>query len=231
MDPPVYSNYVEAKPNSKTCEVKPMVKPIPSSCVDMSDENRAPDFERMKVKELKEYIQKRGAPVSAYKKAELINIAKSLFEMNADMDPDFRDESIDQDLKKRLTLPGGVVISDPFKMEHLSNDFSNLRNFGLMDVFNHLLMSETENDKEMLASWRSFDEYTLCQTGHIRSMQNRIMFDKDDSKYHLITAKVIPTQKDQTPEGDRMYSFWFVLKPNGSVYSAFCTCKGGADQG
>ena len=65
MAPPVYSNYVEAKPNSKTCEVKPMVKPIPSSCVDMSDENKAPDFERMKVKELKEYIQKRGAPVSA----------------------------------------------------------------------------------------------------------------------------------------------------------------------
>ena len=95
-DPPVYSNYVEAKPNSKTCEVKP----IPSSCMDMSDENKAPDFERMKVKELKEYIQKRGAPVSAYKKAELINLAKSLFEMNADMDPDFRDESIDQVLKE-----------------------------------------------------------------------------------------------------------------------------------
>ena len=63
------------------------------------------------------------------------------------------------------------------------------------------------------------------------SMQNHIMFDKDDSKYHLITAKVIPTQKDQTPEGDRMYSLWFILKPNGSVYSAFCTCKGRADQG
>ena len=83
---------------------------------------------------------------------------------------------------------------------------------------------------EMLASWRSFDEYMLCQNGHVRSMQNHI-FDKDDSKYHLITAKVIPTQKDQTPEGDRMYSLWFILKPNESVYSAFCTCKGGADQG
>ena len=76
------------------------------------------------MKELKEYIRKRGAPVSAYKKVELINLAKSLFEMN-------------------------------------------LPNFGLMDVFNHLIMSETENDKEMLASWRSFDEYTLCQNGHI----------------------------------------------------------------
>ena len=100
-----------------------------------------------------------------------------------------------------------------------------------MDVFNHLILSETEYDKEMLASWRSFHEYTLCQNGHVRLMQNRIIFDKDDSKYHLISAKVIPTQKDQTPEGDRMYSLWFILIPKGSVYSAFCTCKGGADQG
>ena len=73
-------------------------------------------------------------------------------------------------------------------MEHLSNDFSNLPNFGLMDVFNHLIMSKTEYDKEMLASWRRFDEYTLCQNGHVRSIQNRIVYDKDDSKYHLITA-------------------------------------------
>ena len=28
-----------------------------------------------------------------------------------------------------------------------------------------------------------------------------------------------------------MYSSWFILKRNESVYSAFCTSKGGADQG
>ncbi len=27
-----------------------------------------------------------------------------------------------------------------------------------------------------------------------------------------------------------MYSLWFILKPSGSVYFAFCTCRGGADQ-
>ena len=122
----------------------------------MSGENKAPDFERMKVKELKEYIQIRGVPVSAYKKPDLINLAKSLCEMNTDIDPDFRDGPTDNILKDRLTLPSGTVIADPFKMEHLSNDFSNLPNFGLMDVFNHLIMSETEYDKEMPSFMEKF---------------------------------------------------------------------------
>jgi hypothetical protein len=34
-----------------------------------------------------------------------------------------------------------------------------------------------------------------------------------------------------TQEGDKAYKLWFILQPDGSVYSAFCLCKGGADQG
>ncbi len=65
---------------------------------------------------------------------------------------------------------------------------------------------------------------------HVCSIQNPIVFDKDDSKYHLSIAQVIPTQNNRMP-GDKMYSLWFILKPSGSVYFAFCTCRGGADQG
>ena len=192
---------------------------------------KAPDFGTMKLKELKTYVTERGVPVSAYKKQQLIHLATSLHEMNADVDPDYKNDSIEEVLKDRLTLPSGRIVPNPLQMKNVSNDFSNLPNFGLMDVFNHLIMSETEYDKDMLASWRSFEEYTLCQNGHVRSMQNQIVFDENDDKYHVITAKVIPTQRDKTPEGELMYSLWFILKPNGSVYSAFCTCKGGADQG
>ena len=85
-------------------------------------ENKAPE------------LQIRGVPVSAYKTPELINLAQSLCEMNADVDPNFRDYSIDHVLKNRLTLLGGMIISDLFKMEHLSNDFSNLPNFGLKGI-------------------------------------------------------------------------------------------------
>ena len=151
--------------------------------------------------------------------------------MNASVDPDFKDNSIEETLKERWTLPAGGNVLDPFKTQNMSNNFSSLPNFGLMDIFNHLIMSNTEYEKDKLATWRSFDEYALFQNGHVQSMQNRIIFDKDGGKYHLITAQVIPTRKDRTPEGEKMYKLWFILKPNGGIYSAFRKCKGGADQG
>ena len=49
--------------------------------------------------------------------------------------------------------------------------------------------------------------------------------------FFVIVAGVIPTQKEKTQEGEKLYRLWFVLDTNGSVYSAFCRCKGGADQG
>ena len=50
------------------------------------------------------------------------------------------------------------------------------------------------------------------------------------SPYHVMIAKVIPTQKEKTREGRPEYRLWFIISPNGSVYSAFCECKGGSDQ-
>ena len=47
----------------------------------------------------------------------------------------------------------------------------------------------------------------------------------------MFVAGVIPTQKEKTQEGEKLYRLSFVLDSNGSVYSAFCRCKGGADQG
>ena len=227
-----------SKPIKQESKDKHMEHPAKPCKPEMKDEHIAklghkevPDFGTMRVKELKEYIQKRGVPVSTYKKKDLIQLAHSLHDMDAIVDPDFTEDSIEQALKDRLTLPAGGNVPDPFKIKNFSNDFSSLPNFGLMDIFNHLIMSNAEYDKDKLASWRSFDEYALCQNGHVQSMQNMVIFDKDDKKYHLVTAQVIPTQKDSTPEGDKMYKLWYILKPNGAIYSAFCKCKGGADQG
>ena len=194
-------------------------------------QHKTDDFEKMRVKELKAYIQQRGVPMSKYNKAELTILAKSLHEMSASVDPDYENDSIDHYLDERLTLPAGKRVPDPFKMSNYSCDFSSLPSFGLIDIFNHLIISKAEYDKDMLASWRSFDEYTLCQNGHVRSLQHQHMFDSDDSLFHVILAHVIPTQREKTQEGGKMYKLWFILRPNGSIYSAFCRCKGGADQG
>ena len=95
------------------------------------EQKQAPDFEMMRVKELKDYMAEQGVPVSTYKKQDLIHLAHSLHEMDADIDPDYRVDSIEQVLKDRLTLPAGKNIPDPFTMKNVSNDFSSLPNFGI----------------------------------------------------------------------------------------------------
>ena len=41
----------------------------------------------------------------------------------------------------------------------------------------------------------------------------------------LFVSGVIPTQKENTQEGEKLYRLWFVLDLNGSMNSAFCRCK------
>ena len=54
--------------------------------------------------------------------------------MDLPTDPDFVNESIDECFSRRLTLTAGQKILDPFQMASLSNDFSQLPPFGLMDI-------------------------------------------------------------------------------------------------
>ena len=52
--------------------------------------------------------------VSTYCKTELIHLAKAIAFMDLPTDPDFENESIDECLSRRLTLPAGQKILDPF---------------------------------------------------------------------------------------------------------------------
>ena len=134
-------------------------------------------------------------------------------------------------LIRRLTLPAGRKLTDPFQMTSLSNDLSELPPFGLMDIFNHLIMSKADYDKGMLSSWRSFEEYNPCLNGHIQSLGVKTVRDLDGNDFFVFVAGVIPTQKEKTQEGEKLYGLLFILDSNGSAYCAFCRCKGEADQG
>jgi len=99
------------------------------------------EFDKMDVKEIKRFISARGVQVSTYRKAKLIQLAKAIASMDLPTDPDFENDSVDTCLLRHLTLPAGQKMPDPFQMTLLSNDFSQLPPFGLMDIFNHLIMS------------------------------------------------------------------------------------------
>ena len=58
-------------------------------------------------------------------------------------------------------------------------------------------MSNTDYDKGMLSSWRSFEEYNLCLNGHIQSLGFKSVQDVDGSNFFVFVAGVIPTQKEK----------------------------------
>ena len=138
-----------------------------------------------------------GVHVSTYRKPELIHLAKAVAGMNPPTDPDFENDCIEECLTRRLTLPAGRKLTDPFQMTSLSNDLSELPPFGLIGIFNHLIMSKADYDKSTLSSWRSFEEYNLCLNGNIQSLGVKTVRDLDGSDFFVFVAGVIPTQKEK----------------------------------
>ena len=116
------------------------------------------NFDQMDVKKIKAFTSAWGVQVSTYRKTELIHLAKAIAFMDLPTDPEFENESIDECLSRHLSLPVGQKILNPFQMASLTNDFSQLPPSGLMDIFNHQIMSKTDYDKSKLSSWRSFEE-------------------------------------------------------------------------
>ena len=141
------------------------------------------NFDQMDVEKIKAFISARGVQVSTYRKTELIQLAKAIAFMDLPTGPEFENESIDECLSRRLTLPVGQKILNPFQMASLTNDFSQLPPSGLMDIFNHQIMSKTDYDKSKLSSWRSFEEYNLCTNGHVQSLGVNTTEDLDGSTF------------------------------------------------
>ena len=112
----------------------------------------------MNSKEIKEFVSARGVQISKYNKTQLITLANALHSMDLPVHPDFENDSQDICPYKRLTLPAEKEIPDLFEIKDLSNDFCKVPPFGLIDIFNHLILSKADYDKQMLASWRFFDE-------------------------------------------------------------------------
>ena len=68
--------------------------------------------------------------------------------------------------------------------------------------------------------------------GHIQSLGVKTVQDLDGSDFFVFVASWGHSNTEgKTQEGEKLYRLWFILDSNGSVYSAFCRCKGGADQG
>ena len=68
----------------------------------------------------------------------------------------------------------GVEIEDPLSSAHeYVNDYNASPPFGLFDIFNHLIYSSTELDKQGLAAYKAFEDYRIFKEGYVESLLSK----------------------------------------------------------
>ena len=114
---------------------------------------------------MKQYLKARGVSVTGYLKPALVEIAKSVEKMLIPV----LDYAKSKEENKLIIH--GVEIEDPLSSAHeYVNDFNASLPFGLFDIFNHLIYSSTEYDKQGLAAYKAFDDYRLFEEGYVESL-------------------------------------------------------------
>ncbi len=195
----------------------------------MDDGVEPKNFPKMSLADLKEYLKARGVTVSSYLKPALVEIAMSVEKMMIPLDP-----SYGKPAEQGKLIIHGIEMDDPLSGIHkYVNDFIESPPFGLFDIFNHLIYSSTEYDKQGLAAYKAFDDYRLFEEGYVESLVTKPL---PMIGVHLYMGKVRPSmKKSDDAEGKAFYELWFILEgrgaSRGTVLKAFCTCKGGRDGG
>ena len=164
--------------------------------------------------------------VRGYLKPSLLEIASAVEQMVLLVDPNFEK---DQTYAAGTLINHNMLIPDPFSLNTMKN-FNSSPPFRVFKIFNHLIYHSTDYDKQGLATYKSFDDYSLFNDSYMESL---LTVQLKREGVHVYEAKVKPFMKLKTHEGKDHYHLWFILEGKGgnrgSVLQAQCKCKGGLD--
>lgn len=190
----------------------------------MDNKYESETFRKMNVMQIKNFLTERGVSVNGYDKCSLINIASAVERMGIPCVP----SATGNDNK---LIIHEMEIGNPLKMDTVNN-FIDSPPFGLYDIFNYLICHSTTYDKQGLAAYKSFEDYSLFEDGYVESLQTKTLTNEC---LHVYVGKVRPAMKVKTDDGKPCYNLWFILEGKGanrgSVIAAKCQCKGGRDGG
>ena len=90
----------------------------------------------------------------------------------------------------------------------------------------------TNYDKQGLAAFKSYEDYSLFYDGYVESLLTNY---HKEAQVHVFVGKVKPAMKEKTKDNKEFYDLWFILEgrgaSRGSVIDAYCVCLGGRDGG
>ena len=182
---------------------------------------REPNFVRMKVPELKKYLQVRGISVANKLREELLDLCIKAHELAIEI----IDEPGDQMGVSAKLETEDETVPDPYSLKSdWTTDLSSFMNYTWGDMYAYLIVKEGY-DHESFKAFKSLQGFRLHWDGHVQSLQaNKSIF----CGCHLIKFSVKPTEREKTQiDNQPTYDGWLLIKENGSVHSAHYPCIGG----
>ncbi|XP_022777646.1 uncharacterized protein LOC111319076 [Stylophora pistillata] len=162
------------------------------------------------------------------RRVELLELCKNAAEIKV---PKTKEESTKRDelINSKITLPGGKLLPYPLSLKDWTHDFTGVPDFRFPDIY-HYLVGKDGYDEDCLRSYKSLEGFRLFVDGHVEDLNYHDLSDDETGKkdgYCYFQFKVKPTERSKTEDGKDFYWGFIVLQYTGSIYSAYCACKGG----
>ena len=187
-------------------------------------------FLSLPVKELKTYLQDRGIVVGDKRRSELISLCEAANTLDLEKDPDGLKEDGQSAIGEKLKTTSGLVLQNPSLIKESTENLSILPPISIFDIYQYLLQF---SDHETLRNYDKLEGFTMYKDGHVLDVQT-VTFP-NTSDYFAIKSHVKPRTREKDPCSSLpYYNLWIILSTvstQGSIVSAYCTCKGGIDGG
>jgi len=186
----------------------------------------------MSVKELQKRLQSYGVQFSGSTKYDLMRLCEFADEVGLVVDPDGLIEDRDEVIRSKLTTPDGTLLNNPQLMTG-SKDLHRLPPLSVFDLYNYLL-GFSEYSHNSLREFHKMEAYGLFQDGYVQDLE--VVTYDDSAAFTAVKCRVKPRTNENDPATKLpYYSGWIIFSssvakdsgPATSIYSAFCTCKGG----
>ena len=105
-----------------------------------SSSSSSKPFSQWTVKELTDYLRKRGVTTSGYNKQKLVQLATAVADIALPQDPDLASFDSARSLREKLER-AGCSFDDPMKITGYTENFESIPDFGLYDIFTYLIVN------------------------------------------------------------------------------------------
>ena len=175
------------------------------------------DFERMLVPELKSYLMDRGITCSIYRKVALVRLCQTAFNLELDV-LTTQDDYKDMDKLRRTVLVNekSVTLKSITEIDDWGTDLRKLPCIESYDVLIYL-MKKGSWTEERLSNIKNDNGYKLFLANHITDVYIHLV---PNTGYVYLKSNCIP----ETRQSESPYVTWALVRNDGFVQCAGCTC-------